>query len=110
MNNMFVSLVIINRNGKHHLQNLLPTIQQQKTQFPWEVLIVDNASSDGSVGWIKSGPPCQDHGVDKISKLEIHGLYVFSSWSCLLKVHLFWCAVAQGLMGPFRIVKLKIGG
>lgn len=47
-----VSIVIVNTNELHHLQRLLPSIYEQ--DYPnYEVLIVDNVSTDGSVEWIE---------------------------------------------------------
>jgi len=47
-----VSVVILNHNGKEFLKVLLPSIYVQ-TRLPEEVILVDNASSDGSVEWVK---------------------------------------------------------
>ncbi|NOZ64846.1 MAG: glycosyltransferase family 2 protein [Caldiserica bacterium] len=47
-----VSVVILNYNGKDFLKVLLPSLYAQ-TYLPDEVILVDNASSDSSVEWVK---------------------------------------------------------
>jgi len=47
-----VSIVIVNHNGKHHLNTCLTSIQ--KTKFSsFETILVDNKSTDGSVEYVK---------------------------------------------------------
>ena len=46
-----VSVVIINWNGLPHLATCLPCLMRQ-TYAPFEVLVVDNASQDGSQRWL----------------------------------------------------------
>src|SRR5262245_30806195 len=51
-----VSVIIVNTNELHHLRRCLPAITRQS--YPcYEVLVVDNASSDGSIGYIKEHFP-----------------------------------------------------
>jgi len=47
-----ISIVIVNYNGKHFLENCLYSLSTQ-TYKDYEVVIVDNASSDGSVAYIQ---------------------------------------------------------
>lgn len=48
---LFVSVVIVNYNGRHHLEKCLPSLfETQTVQF--EVIVVDNGSSDNSVAWM----------------------------------------------------------
>jgi GT2 family glycosyltransferase len=47
-----VSIVIVNWNGRSWLAQCLPTIQQQ-TFTDYEVILVDNGSTDGSVAWLQ---------------------------------------------------------
>ena len=49
------SVVIVNYNGKHHLQRCLPSLAAQ-TYSSFEVIVVDNASTDGSVEWLAERP------------------------------------------------------
>lgn len=49
-----VSIVTINWNGRDHLATLLPTLEQQE---PGEILVVDNASLDGSREWVAKHHP-----------------------------------------------------
>ncbi len=51
-----VSVVILNYNGKNFLKELLPSLYAQ-TRLPDEVILVDNASSDGSVEWVRKEFP-----------------------------------------------------
>ncbi len=51
---MPASIIIVNWNGKEHLEKCLNTIFE-KTQYPdYEVIIVDNGSIDGSLEFIKN--------------------------------------------------------
>lgn len=46
-----VSIVVVNTNERHHLQRLLPSLFAQ--EYPdYEVLIVDNVSTDGSLEYV----------------------------------------------------------
>lgn len=47
-----ISIVICTFNGKARLETTLEHAKNQKTEFPFEILIVDNASNDGSGKWI----------------------------------------------------------
>lgn len=51
-----VAVVVVNWNGRHHLANCLPALAGQ-TYGNHEVVIVDNASTDGSVDWLHSAWP-----------------------------------------------------
>ena len=51
-----VSIIIVNLNGKQHLEKCLPSIFSQ-IHKSIEVILVDNASSDDSVGWVKRNYP-----------------------------------------------------
>lgn len=51
-----VSIVIVNFNGLHFLKTLLPGLLRQ-TYRPFEVIVVDNASSDGSGPFLKAHYP-----------------------------------------------------
>lgn len=47
-----VSVIIVNWNGKEHLQKCLPSLYEQSYK-DIEVIVVDNASDDGSIEYIK---------------------------------------------------------
>ena len=47
-----VSVVIVHSSGKHLLAELLPPLLNQ-TYEPIEILVVDNASTDGSVDYVR---------------------------------------------------------
>jgi len=51
-----VSVVVLNHNGLDHLEACLSSLCAQ-THHPLEVLLVDNASKDGSVSWVRSHYP-----------------------------------------------------
>ena len=50
-----VSVVILNYNGKHHLEQFLPSIIKYSTGC--EVVVADNNSEDGSVSFLKTTFP-----------------------------------------------------
>jgi GT2 family glycosyltransferase len=50
------SIIIVTWNAIEHLKNYLPSVTE--TEYPdYEIIIADNASSDGSIEWIKSTYP-----------------------------------------------------
>ncbi|MEM7116836.1 MAG: glycosyltransferase family 2 protein [Chloroflexota bacterium] len=51
-----VSVIIVNWNGRSWLEQCLPTLQTQ-TYTPFEIIIVDNGSTDGSAGWLEEQWP-----------------------------------------------------
>jgi GT2 family glycosyltransferase len=51
-----VAVVIVNWDGLHHLQGCLPALFAQ-TFTDFEVVLVDNGSSDGSVEWVEARFP-----------------------------------------------------
>lgn len=51
-----VSIVIANWNGRSWLAQCLPTLQRQ-TFTDFEIIIVDNGSTDGSVAWLTDNWP-----------------------------------------------------
>jgi len=50
------SVVVVNYNGRHHLERCLPAIERAGPA-PREVILVDNASSDDSVAWVRANHP-----------------------------------------------------
>jgi Predicted glycosyltransferases len=56
-----VSIVVVNTSELHHLRRCLPALYGQR--YPqFEIIVVDNASTDGSVAWIEEHFP-QTHVV-----------------------------------------------
>lgn len=54
--NSKVFILILNWNGKAHLEYNLPSVTQ--TEYaPLEIVVMDNASSDGSVAWVREHFP-----------------------------------------------------
>ena len=51
-----VSVVIVNYNGRHHLERCLPSVAAT-SGVEFEVIVVDNGSNDGSVDWLASTWP-----------------------------------------------------
>jgi hypothetical protein len=51
-----VSVIIVNWNGRHHLTRCLPSLQAQ-TYRDFEVVVVDNGSTDNSVTWLAQEHP-----------------------------------------------------
>lgn len=51
-----VSIIIVNWNGKHWLRDCLPTLFRMDYKNI-ELIVVDNASTDGSVDWLKRHYP-----------------------------------------------------
>lgn len=51
-----VTVIIPTWNGKHHLALCLPALAQQ-TYDNFEILVVDNGSSDGTVEWLRAEWP-----------------------------------------------------
>ncbi|HEY0894955.1 MAG TPA: glycosyltransferase, partial [Sphingobacteriaceae bacterium] len=51
-----VAVVILNWNGKHHLAQFLPSVTS--SVYPnMEIIVGDNASSDGSVSFLETAYP-----------------------------------------------------
>ncbi|OGD86943.1 hypothetical protein A2Z23_01615 [Candidatus Curtissbacteria bacterium RBG_16_39_7] len=54
-----ISIIIVNHNTKELLKNCLSSIAKSKDNLAKEILVVDNASTDGSVQAIKNFPGIQ---------------------------------------------------
>ena len=52
----FFSIIIVTWNGLDHLKRFLPSVLNT-TYEHYEVIIADNASTDGTKEWIKSPRP-----------------------------------------------------
>ena len=50
------SVIVINWNGKHFLPDCLQGLRQQTFQ-DFEILFVDNGSTDGSLSWVQNNYP-----------------------------------------------------
>lgn len=64
-----VTLVVVNFNGKHHLESFLPSVQAMT--YPKDlvdIVVVDNGSTDGSFEWLQREHPTI--GVHKCGKNE----------------------------------------
>ncbi len=93
---MDLSIIIVNYNVKEFLQNLLHSITKSAGRIKYEIIIVDNASNDGSVEFIKEKFP----GVKLIANKENLG---FS------KANNLGLAIAQGkyllLLNPDTLLR-----
>ena len=49
-----VSIIILNRDGIHHLKRLFKDFDKKTNYSNYEIIVVDNASSDDSVKYLKS--------------------------------------------------------
>ncbi len=52
-----ISIVIVNFNVKEFVANLLGSLEKARNDFRLQIFVVDNASSDGSVGYLKKRFP-----------------------------------------------------
>ncbi len=57
MNNTDLSIIIVNYNVKEFLQNLLDSILKSSPQITKQIIVVDNASDDGSVEMLREKFP-----------------------------------------------------
>src|SRR5262249_46444225 len=58
MNGRLVSVIVVNYNGRRHLADCLASLERQRLpRQQFEVIVVDNASADGSVAWIAESYP-----------------------------------------------------
>ncbi len=49
-----LSIIIVNWNGGELLRRCLASVAQFPPQLPYEIVVVDNASTDGSREWLAS--------------------------------------------------------
>ena len=57
MNSPVVSILIVSWNTREVLRDCLRTVYEQTKNVPFEVIVVDNASEDGSVDMVKTAFP-----------------------------------------------------
>lgn len=51
-----VSVAILSWNGRQHLETCLAALEDQHDPgVPWEVLVLDNGSTDGTAAWMEAG-------------------------------------------------------
>lgn len=48
-----VSVIVLNWNGREYLSDCLVSLRAQTYDGPWQVVVVDNGSSDGSADFVK---------------------------------------------------------
>lgn len=73
-----VAVVIVNYNGRHHLEKCIPAVLATR-HVGCEVIVVDNASRDDSVQWLRSNWPqvrviaeATNHGFGHGNRIGIH--------------------------------------
>jgi rhamnosyltransferase len=49
----FISIVMLVKNELYNLKESIPLILEQRTNFPYEIIVIDSGSSDGSVEYIQ---------------------------------------------------------
>lgn len=49
-----VSIIVLNRNGIHHLKNLFKNFKYTTNYSNYEIIIVDNASTDDSISYLET--------------------------------------------------------
>ncbi len=54
---VIVSIIIVSWNARNYLIQCLSTLTPETCQYPFEVIVVDNASSDGSAEWVAQHYP-----------------------------------------------------
>ncbi len=53
-----VSVAVLSWNGRQHLEECLPALRRQLPPgCDWEVLVLDNGSTDGTAGWVRRHHP-----------------------------------------------------
>lgn len=53
-----VSVAILSWNGRQHLETCLAALQAQEDPgVPWEVMVLDNGSTDGTASWVRAHHP-----------------------------------------------------
>lgn len=53
-----VSVAVLSWNGRRHLEDCLPALAAQTDPgVPWEVLVLDNGSKDGTADWVQAEHP-----------------------------------------------------
>ena len=75
---MHLSVIIVNYNVKHFLEQALTAVFQSETSFDFDVYVVDNNSADGSVEMVRTHFPqvhlmaeTENHGFSKANNLAI---------------------------------------
>jgi len=65
-----LSIVIVNWNGGQLLRDCIESIFKYPPSVSYEIIVVDNASSDGSVEWLRSPELTQRLGEVKLTLIE----------------------------------------
>jgi GT2 family glycosyltransferase len=52
-----ISVILLNYNGLKHLKTFLPSVVQFTPDYLADVIVADNASTDGSIAWVKEAYP-----------------------------------------------------
>lgn len=85
MNHIKLSIVILNHNTKDIILNCLDSLEEVRNELPFEVIVSDNASNDGSVraiknkySWVKviEGPNISYSNGNNRARNKVQGKYV----------------------------------
>ena len=57
---MDISIIIVGTNEKNHLKKCLESIRKIKTRYSFEIIVIDNASNDGTYEMVKNEYPEAD--------------------------------------------------
>lgn len=69
-----VSIVVVNYNGKKYLKNLFDSlIKMDCKDISYEIVLVDNASSDDSIGFLQSSDYCKKLDLKIVENKENQG-------------------------------------
>lgn len=79
---MKLSVIIVNYNVRYFLDQALGSVLQSKCDFSYEVIVVDNGSTDDSVPWVKEKYPTvkllspgENLGFAKANNLAVNSCY-----------------------------------
>ncbi len=73
-----LSIIIVNWNGINFLPDCLKSIVENPPSVPYEIIVVDNDSSDGSVAWMRSSDAIALLGETNFRLIESGGNLGFS--------------------------------
>ena len=66
---MLLSVIIVNYNVKYYVYQCLLSLRKAATGIDWEVFVVDNNSTDGSVEYLTESFPKTDFIKNAVNKL-----------------------------------------
>jgi len=73
-----VSFITIGTNGLPHTMRCVESLFRHAPKCPWEVIVVDNASDDGTGAWLDA----YTQGRDQVAHPEMYGLTNVTTPAC----------------------------